>query len=174
MCSLASAAVGARDDNAACQESGASCGPRVALPGSVRLALSALIVGHPPVGNGADMPEEWRDVVDRVANAPLDDRTDVLLEEIGSMPSLDAHATIGAILADRPGASGPMEEESVAQLPKPALFPVDALPSAFARYVHEAAESLCCPPELLGVPLLSITGAAIGTTRPHRDQTWLD
>ncbi|MDK2889107.1 MAG: hypothetical protein PWP72_1985 [Thermoanaerobacter sp.] len=44
-------------------------------------------------------------------------------------------------------------------------FPVEALPDCFAPFVSQAAQALGCPPDFIGVPLLALAGAAIGTTR---------
>ncbi len=52
-------------------------------------------------------------------------------------------------------------------------FPVDALPEGCANYVREAAESLLCPPELVGVPSLCALSAAVGHSRALRiKQGW--
>ncbi|MDP9480223.1 MAG: DUF3987 domain-containing protein, partial [Actinomycetota bacterium] len=50
----------------------------------------------------------------------------------------------------------------------PGEFPVDALPEECANYVREAAESLLCPPELVGVPALCALSAVIGHSRALR------
>ncbi len=50
----------------------------------------------------------------------------------------------------------------------PGEFPVDALPEECANYVREAAESLLCPPELVGLPSLCAMSAAIGHSRALR------
>lgn len=44
-------------------------------------------------------------------------------------------------------------------------FPIEALPDCFAPFVSQAAQALGCPPDFIGVPLLALAGAAIGTTR---------
>ncbi|WP_232796747.1 YfjI family protein [Kyrpidia spormannii] len=53
-------------------------------------------------------------------------------------------------------------------------FPVDVFPSSLARFVAEGAASLNCPPDFIGVPMLSVAGALIGTSnviRPKPDRT---
>ncbi|ADG06636.1 YfjI family protein [Kyrpidia tusciae] len=53
-------------------------------------------------------------------------------------------------------------------------FPVDVFPSSLARFVAEGAASLNCPPDFIGVPMLSVAGAIIGTSnviRPKADRT---
>lgn len=47
----------------------------------------------------------------------------------------------------------------------PAPFPLDALPGVLRDFIREAAEALPCPPDFVGVPLLSVLGAAIGAGR---------
>ncbi len=47
-------------------------------------------------------------------------------------------------------------------------FPVDALPEGCANYVREAAASLLCPPELVGLPVLCALSAVIGKSRSLR------
>jgi len=44
------------------------------------------------------------------------------------------------------------------------LFPLEALPAAFRRAVESSARALHCPPDYLAVPLLTLAGAAIGTS----------
>jgi hypothetical protein len=44
-------------------------------------------------------------------------------------------------------------------------FPTEVLPGALRRFVEEAARALPCPPDFLGVLLLALAGAAIGTSR---------
>jgi len=43
-------------------------------------------------------------------------------------------------------------------------FPTDALPPGCARYVREAAASLRCSPELVGIPVLAALSGAMGYT----------
>jgi hypothetical protein len=43
-----------------------------------------------------------------------------------------------------------------------APFPLDALPPALRRLVHEGAQALPCPPDFIAVPLLTAAGVAIG------------
>ena len=49
--------------------------------------------------------------------------------------------------------------------PQPADFPVDALPRATRRLVREAAASIGCPVDLIGVPALVTLASAIGNSR---------
>jgi hypothetical protein len=44
-------------------------------------------------------------------------------------------------------------------------FPIDAFPTPLAHLIREASAALPCPPDFLGVPMLSVLGTAIGTTR---------
>ncbi len=44
-------------------------------------------------------------------------------------------------------------------------FPVEVLPTPLARLVTEGAAALPCPPDFLGVLMLPLLGAAIGTSR---------
>lgn len=56
---------------------------------------------------------------------------------------------------------------------QPREFPVDTLPKACADYVREAAASLLCPPELVGLPVLCALSAVIGHSRSLRiKQGW--
>lgn len=43
-------------------------------------------------------------------------------------------------------------------------FPADVFPSPLQRFVKEASKSLYCPPDFLGVPMLSIAGSLIGNS----------
>ncbi len=52
-------------------------------------------------------------------------------------------------------------------------FPVDALPRAAAEFARQAAASLDCPPELVGLPVLCALSGAMGYTRElHIKQGW--
>jgi len=44
-------------------------------------------------------------------------------------------------------------------------FPVAVFPAPLVAFVQTCAAALPCPPDFLAVPLLSVLGAAIGTTR---------
>src|SRR5215218_6502468 len=48
---------------------------------------------------------------------------------------------------------------------QPDDFPIDALPRATRRLVSEAAASIGCPADLIGVPLLVTLASAIGNSR---------
>lgn len=54
---------------------------------------------------------------------------------------------------------------SVPQLldPLPA-YPVEALPEIAGEYVSTSSRTMSCPPEMVGVPLLTYAGAAVGNT----------
>ncbi len=47
-------------------------------------------------------------------------------------------------------------------------FPTEVFPETVSRFVQETAESLVCPPELVGVPLLVMCASAIGNSRVIR------
>src|SRR5262245_22325768 len=47
-------------------------------------------------------------------------------------------------------------------------FPLDALPSPLRQFTVECAASLPVAPEMVGIPALVVTGAAIGNTRAIR------
>jgi hypothetical protein len=53
-------------------------------------------------------------------------------------------------------------------LPQPDDFPIDALPRATRRLVREAASSIGCPPDFIGVPALVVLASAIGNSRALR------
>ncbi|MCE5267896.1 MAG: DUF3987 domain-containing protein [Planctomycetaceae bacterium] len=44
-------------------------------------------------------------------------------------------------------------------------FPIDALPTPFARFVRAACEAIGCDPSFLALPLLAVAAAMIGTSR---------
>lgn len=44
-------------------------------------------------------------------------------------------------------------------------FPVEVLPNPLRNWVHAGARAMCCPPDFLAVPALTLAGAAIGKTR---------
>lgn len=45
------------------------------------------------------------------------------------------------------------------------LFPLDAVPTVLRPYIQQAAETISCPLDYVGVPLLVALGSAIGRTR---------
>ncbi len=47
-------------------------------------------------------------------------------------------------------------------------FPTEAFPRAVSGFIRETSESLVCPPELVGVPLLVMCASAIGNSRVIR------
>ena len=60
---------------------------------------------------------------------------------------------------------GPLQP-ATAEPHAPALpFPVEVFPSPLRRFIREVAEALPCPADFVGVPLLAVLGAAIGTSR---------
>ncbi|MBX9654892.1 DUF3987 domain-containing protein [bacterium] len=48
---------------------------------------------------------------------------------------------------------------------KVSTFPADIFPAQIQRLISEGAASMCCPPELIGIPLLGVCASAIGVTR---------
>jgi hypothetical protein len=58
-------------------------------------------------------------------------------------------------------------------------FPVNVLPAALGRFVHEASWSLNCPPDYIGVPMLALAGGCMGNslrlalTETHEQSTAL-
>jgi hypothetical protein len=90
-------------------------------------------------------------------------------------------ATMCAALAEAPSANGAdtkvpgkspetvRRANSVSTPPQAASewvpFPTDALPAVLSRYVHEAARALDCDESFLALPLLSMAGGCVGTTR---------
>src|SRR5438093_501658 len=50
-------------------------------------------------------------------------------------------------------------------VPDLAPFPIDVLPKGLRRYVREAAVSIGCPPDFLGLPMFVLAGMAIGNSR---------
>jgi putative DNA primase/helicase len=52
-----------------------------------------------------------------------------------------------------------------AKLPDAPPFPVDAMPPPCRRFVHEAAESIGCQPDLVAIPVLSLLSAGVGNSR---------
>jgi hypothetical protein len=60
---------------------------------------------------------------------------------------------------------GPIQP-ATAEPHAPALpFPVEVFPSPLRRFIWEVAEALPCPADFVGVPLLAVLRAAIGTSR---------
>jgi hypothetical protein len=66
------------------------------------------------------------------------------------------------------GSDGFSKERYSVQTPP---FPTDALPPGCARYVREAAASLQCAPELVGIPVLAALSGAMGYTAVIRIKT---
>lgn len=54
-------------------------------------------------------------------------------------------------------------------------FPTTVFPEAISRFVQQAADSIVCPPELVGVPLLVMMASAIGASRViELKSSWLE
>jgi putative DNA primase/helicase len=51
------------------------------------------------------------------------------------------------------------------ELPSATEFPVDAMPAACRTLIREASAAIGCPPEFVGLPMLSVLGSAIGNSR---------
>src|SRR5215218_6102768 len=51
------------------------------------------------------------------------------------------------------------------ELPAPPPFPVGAMPEGCRTLIKEAALAIGCPPEFVGLPMLSVLGSAIGNSR---------
>ncbi len=69
---------------------------------------------------------------------------------------------------DPPGADEPPEpepEHEAARDSTVATFPVQVLPARVARFIRAVADSVPCPVDFVGVPLLAVAGAAIGNSR---------
>ena len=49
--------------------------------------------------------------------------------------------------------------------PAPGVFPIGAMPEGCRRLIEEAAAAIGCPPEFVGLPMLSVLAAAIGNSR---------
>ena len=63
---------------------------------------------------------------------------------------------------------GPIQPTIVARQTAALRFPVEVFPSPLRRFIWEVAEALPCPADFVGVPLLAVLGAAIGTSRVSR------
>jgi hypothetical protein len=65
----------------------------------------------------------------------------------------------------RPEAATPAVTSSSTPVEAYQPYPVDALPEPLATYVAEAADAIGVDPAYVALPLLTVAGAAIGTTR---------
>src|SRR5215212_9354748 len=77
------------------------------------------------------------------------DMPEYLLHDLG----LDAIDTIDTVPRD---------------LPAPPPFPVGAMPEGCRRLIKEAAAAIGCPPDFVGLPMLTVLGSAIGNSRVLR------
>jgi hypothetical protein len=77
-----------------------------------------------------------------------------------------AHVTVGGA-RERAEASdhNVSDFQDLADLPDPDEFPLDALPINLRRFAREAAASVGCPVDYLGIATLTAASAAIGDTR---------
>jgi hypothetical protein len=80
----------------------------------------------------------------------------------------DREAIIKAIADIDPKGPPPAPEAdswlplSLEKLPPVELFPTDVLPFSTTRLVTEGADSIGCPPDFLGLPILAVAGGTIG------------
>src|SRR5262249_9568069 len=55
----------------------------------------------------------------------------------------------------------------------PAPFPLEVFPPALQQWTRETAQSMSCPPDYLGMGVLSVASSFIGNRRPIRlTATW--
>ena len=54
-------------------------------------------------------------------------------------------------------------------------FPVNVLPERLRRFITEAVASLNCPPDFVGLSMLSVAGSCIGTSTAIRSKAdWIE
>jgi hypothetical protein len=59
--------------------------------------------------------------------------------------------------------------------PEDLEFPIEAMPDSLIPLIERAAQSICCPPELVAVTMLTILGAALGSgIRIQIEEGWLE
>nr|MDP9458476.1 YfjI family protein [Actinomycetota bacterium] len=63
------------------------------------------------------------------------------------------------------GDSNDSNFQDLADLPDPASFPIEALPPTTRQFVREAAKSIGCPVDYIGLSVLAALSAGIGDTR---------
>ena len=86
-----------------------------------------------------------------------------------SFQGISCNAAI-AFLKERFGLDYRAAESDVPVFAAPAAesvepFPTEVLPTPLRRLVEEGAQAMPCPPDFIGVHLLTLAGAAIGTSR---------
>jgi hypothetical protein len=96
----------------------------------------------------------------RMAGLALDD------EELADCPRQIANAWKREP-RDRPAATSTSSPATSTSSPVEVYqpFPVDALPDVLATFVAETADAIGCDPAYVALPLLTVAGAAVGTTR---------
>jgi hypothetical protein len=88
-----------------------------------------------------------------------------LLDEAGFSKPANRSRAARKRDAGPPSAEGWPPPLPLAAVPGVEAFPTEVLPCSLSAFVLEAAEALSCPPDYIVVPMLTIAGAAIGTSR---------
>lgn len=88
----------------------------------------------------------------------------------GRQPEVVAGQRVFAALAGVADAAGGEDDEWVPEDPSEEVepFPLDVFPEPLRQFAAEAAASVQCPPDFIGVPMLAVAGGAIGASRALR------
>jgi hypothetical protein len=116
----------------------------------------------------AAMSDPWRALAEKLAAAPVADRT--LILDSFRLSLADPDALVKAIADQNPrGPAPPIGPPGsdwpplrLEELPPVESFPVDVLPDPAARLVTEGADAIGCPRDFLGVPMLAVAAGTIG------------
>ena len=121
---------------------------------------TAKIVQLPELKSGGDIVDFVR--AGNSSDQELRDRINQLADEAPQYAS----ATQSASKNDEAKTKGEEKRaRHVASFEPFRPFPVNVLPDAIARFVHETSDAVGCDAALVGLPVLSVLAATIGTTR---------
>jgi DNA polymerase-1 len=167
------------------------CEPALGLPGAdtVNKTLHQghvagrhlIYVVEEPDGGGRDFVKNvaarlaalgWKGEL-KVVRLPVKDASELHVSDPDNFKSVWRKALDEAQLVPLPppGAGGPdggepwPEPVPLTEVPEAAPFPLDVLPERLAKFVEDGAKAIPCPPDYVAVPLLVLSGGAIGASR---------
>jgi len=139
------------------------------MPPSAAWRLTRVLAGMDINGELDAMAEPWKGMASHLAELPPPYR------EAAFQAMLAARSDRDELVIDlanqRPDQPPPEDDEDAIEewkpirlgtLPPVDAFPVDVLPTAVGNLVIQGADSIGCPHDFLGVPVLAIAGGAVG------------
>ncbi|MEW5874920.1 MAG: DUF3987 domain-containing protein, partial [Candidatus Zixiibacteriota bacterium] len=134
----------------------------------IKTGIACLLLGQETSAFDNGTHPYWKAMAARLQVTPVGERPALLKTEIQQHPGIDHDRFLAEIAAidpnDAESQAPEVESNSLVGLPEALPFPTDALPPVLHDYILDCSLARGCPPEFIGVPLLALAGAAIGTS----------